>query len=48
VVTYADAPVSIHALVDVLCGQVSPMGKLPVALPGLSPRGAGRTPLREA
>jgi beta-N-acetylhexosaminidase len=38
---YSDRPVSLAALAEVLCGGAQPAGRLPVALPGLYPRGHG-------
>ncbi len=39
--SYGDAPASLAALADVLCGLAPPRGALPVDLPGLYARGSG-------
>ena len=39
--SYGDAPASLAAVADVLCGVTPPRGALPVDLPGLYARGSG-------
>jgi beta-N-acetylhexosaminidase len=39
--TYGYRKSSLEALVKILFGELNPKGRLPIALPGLSPRGGG-------
>ena len=47
-VTYGYRPCSIRAAVEVIFGETVPLGRLPVEIPGMYPRGYGLVGFREA
>ena len=48
VAAYCDAPCSIHAVIETLFAEISPLGKLPISIPNLAPIGTSFTYPREA